>query len=420
MSPDGRFAVFPRRPPGRDDRDLFLYEFATREVRPLVQHPADDSEPTWGPDGDRLTFLSTRSGALVLWMLRVEDGRPQGEPTPISSPLSGATAMGISPAGEYYFAQKGLGADVFVVDYDPATGQVQGQPRLLTRLFQGANSRPDWSPDGKRLAFLSHRPTPQGEVRPMLIVREEATGRERILLPNAGKLGSPRLHHLAWLPDNETLMVGERVGSPSTGYRVTSHNIETGESSLLAQWQTNSVDAQLLELSPDAQDLYYAAIDKDEIRLIGRSVRRGDERQIAQIHRPGWIQGSAMSPDGRWMALVMKGTITRLDLATGAAKVLTDLDAAQLRFARGMVVSRDGRYLLFAAEDPRRTDSWSLLWRVPSAGGQPEPLGIGLYEIRHLAVHPGGRQLAFTARQSAHATEVWVLESSLLMGETDD
>jgi hypothetical protein len=73
----------------------------------------------------------------------------------------------------------------------------------------------------------------------------------------------------------------------------------------------------------------------------------------------------------------------------------------------------DGKSALFTR--------WSLsggsavtLWRVPVAGGEPEPLGLSLEGLRDVSVHPEGGKLTFTAGWPR--AEVWVMENVMGAG----
>ena len=69
----------------------------------------------------------------------------------------------------------------------------------------------------------------------------------------------------------------------------------------------------------------------------------------------------------------------------------------------------DGRSLLYTRRNG--ADRTASLWRVPAAGGPPEPLGVQAEGMRDLAVSPDGRHLAWTAGYPRR--EPWVLEHVL-------
>jgi Tol biopolymer transport system component len=79
----------------------------------------------------------------------------------------------------------------------------------------------------------------------------------------------------------------------------------------------------------------------------------------------------------------------------------------------GIEWTTDGRHLLFIKGSggfhvPGLTPE---LWRVAVDGGQPQKVGLAAQNRGTLAIHPDGRQIAFTAEEKRG--EVWVMENFL-------
>lgn len=128
--------------------DLVIVDPKTGEiVRNLTNSSWDEVSPTWSPGGDRLAFVSSRSGSPQIYAISAGGGGEQR--------LTMAGAYNTSPRwgrnGLVVFAgMDEFQSDIFTVD--PSTGAIA----RLTQ-DQGSNKDPCWSPDGRYVVFLSNR-----------------------------------------------------------------------------------------------------------------------------------------------------------------------------------------------------------------------------------------------------------------------
>jgi eukaryotic-like serine/threonine-protein kinase len=67
LSPDGRMLAVSERDPSTRTRDTWLFDLARGTDRRLTFDPADDTSPTWSPDGQRIMFTSDRKGHRNVW-----------------------------------------------------------------------------------------------------------------------------------------------------------------------------------------------------------------------------------------------------------------------------------------------------------------------------------------------------------------
>ena len=70
--------------------------------------------------------------------------------------------------------------DIYFADLDPETGKASGLPYKAVQTFEGLNSLPAFSPDGKRLVYTSLRGTGERDSG-SLVIRSLETGEEREL-----------------------------------------------------------------------------------------------------------------------------------------------------------------------------------------------------------------------------------------------
>ncbi len=142
ISPDGKLLAYASDRAGDGNLDIWVQQLS-RGAQPvrLTRHPAEESSPSFSPDGGQIVFWSARDGGglYVIPALGGEEGLLlRGR---FSGP--GFSPDGLSIATS---APGGFQASLLVM---PAAG---GSPRRLAEAFYAASS-PVWSPDGKRILF---------------------------------------------------------------------------------------------------------------------------------------------------------------------------------------------------------------------------------------------------------------------------
>lgn len=149
-SPDGLKLAFDSNRDG--NREIYLMNADGSGQRRLSVHAARDTMPGWSPDGRSIVFVSDRGGAAELWIMNAEGGHPRqlthgstdnDVPRPAWSPdgrsiayASSRVAAADNPEGK---------RRLFLVD--PSTGA----PHAITSPSFDSNAR--WSPDSSSLVF---------------------------------------------------------------------------------------------------------------------------------------------------------------------------------------------------------------------------------------------------------------------------
>jgi Tol biopolymer transport system component len=400
FSPDGRFIVYDTF--GRNaarERDIFVLSTdGSREVA-LVEHPADDLFPLWSPDGRRILFASDRAGTMDLWMIPVVDGKPQGSAALVRRNLGRILPMGMTRSGGFFYGLRTGTSDVYVASFDPGEGRMLGRAVLASHRSPGGNSAPEWSPDGKLLAYFSRRGTENfGQEARVISIRALETGEERDLAPKLAHLESIR-----WSRDGRYfLAAGSDRRSRGGLYRV---DVRSGDVAPIVQDELVTFRGLEGIWSADGEGVLYVV--RSEIRL--RSLQTAQEKSLYVAAASTRIRHLALAPEGRWLAFVSsEGTqaeiLRVMPAGGGAARELFRLAGGG---STGVEWTPDGRHLILTASGEGNPE----IWRVSLEGGQALKMAIPPDWQGSLRVHPDGHRIAFAAGQSR--SEVWVMEKFL-------
>lgn len=417
ISPDGTYVALDRQSDGAE-RDIYLYEFATGETRQLIFHPADDRAPLWTLDGKWLTFASTRSGDKQPWMIPFAEGKPAGAPRRVAPALVIEQPLGLTRKGAYVAVCNARTSNVYEASYDPDGGTISGKPELLVRRFEGTNSLPVWSPDGTKLAYISSRPASGGGSCSMIVVRDEASGREVFRLSETQV--RPLCTDLRWRHDNRTLVINALLSGeddwPNTRHELLLVDIETGGVSTLARWPLDDSERPsfALAVSPDDAYVYYAQQKGPAARVIRRRINGGQSSTIGILPESVAPQSFAISPDGQMLAVADRSTICLVDLRSQVARIRYTVATGGPSLLTGIDWTPDGNRLLFAQRD-RGEPSQSVMLSLAESESAPREIGLRMPELAHTQLHVQGRRIAFTGSDAGHWNEVWMVEHSDLL-----
>ena len=254
-SPDGRSVLFPASAAGKGE---------------LWSQPSEGGEPvkiasdvdigiggggSWSPDGSEVAFVKvTSSGGKDIW--KVNDAGEEAALTQGGLAAGSAASVRWSPTGELiaFVSQSGGEKSVWTVPAqggEPSPIATPGEAGLLLS-GSGINTQPDWSPDGREIAFASNRPR-DGETEPSwniwrvaasggetsyLMEGTHRSGRETVLTfctSGMGMCGRPRLPAACqsrWSPSITT--------SPSPDGRGTAAKSSTLRVRVTAKWISGS------------------------------------------------------------------------------------------------------------------------------------------------------------------------------------
>ena len=152
-SADGKLITYRGRPPGGiGDADIFVMNADGSDERQLTTDDEfQDNEPNFLPDGRTIVFESDRDGDTDLYRLNVSDGSGISPLLDTDGGLNEGSPA-VSPNGKLIAFNRFEGGDSGIHIVNLATGKV----RKLVDTDQFAESEPNFSPDGRSVAFVAN------------------------------------------------------------------------------------------------------------------------------------------------------------------------------------------------------------------------------------------------------------------------
>jgi Tol biopolymer transport system component len=410
FSRDGRF-LYVDLPQKEEDakHDIFAFSVDGQGETRVIEHPADDGVLGRLPGSDRLLFSSDRTGTHDAWLIDIADARPQGEPSLVRRNLGTIDPLGIDQEGRFYYRLNTQMVDIAVAAVDLVKGTLVEPPKTLPQAIVGVSYDPQWSPDGKSLAFVADsREAPGGRIDQALMIRSLGTGETRVVPTKITRFARPR-----WAPDSRSIFVVGNDGKTSLAlYRI---DVSTGEATFYVDSEPGA-NIKFMVPSAEGKFVYYTYFEFSKKRC---SIRRIDlatkeTRELFQAEAPPDIGELAVSPDGRRLAFSMPEPggpkiIKTIDLPDGTPR---DLVKLKERTSGNYIWAPGGKGIIVFKNIPKEKGQKCELWSFPAEGGEPRSLGLTVdAEARSLSLHPDGRRLAFSVRQPS--AEIWVMENFL-------
>lgn len=409
FSPDGKYLAYDLRVgDSSQQRDVFVLAVDGSRETPVVVHPATDIVVGWSPDNSRLLFSSDRSGAVGLWSLAISNGRPQGLAELIKPELGRGWSLGLTTSGALYFGARVDGPDVQIASVDFSTGQSLSPPVNPIPNYIGSNLTPEWSRDGRFLAYASRRDALSGN--PLIGILSLETGRVRELRP---ELNNFRYNEApSWSPDGRFLAV---IGGDLKGRQgILRIDTQNGQVSPIAlsqeREQLNGTD-----WSPDGKKIYYrrATPPPSDPAFIERDLASGSERVVIQRRSLGALN---LSPDGQWIA-----TPSQDDSTKSSTLILIPVFGGEPREVFRVALPDRQEYPSWAPDSSfiivrKRLSAGNggfEYWQIPISGAEPRKLNLNLNLGNNgwMSLHPDGHQVAYSSGTNRY--EVWVLENFL-------
>ena len=399
-SPDEKYIAYNfARDGNSDNHDIYLLPVNGDAEIPLITHPANDRALGWLPGSKVFLFLSDRSGTWDLWAVKLDETKVAGQAKRIYTGIGEVKPMGFTQNGKCYFGFSRRNFYTSLSPFNTETGEINmGSGKSLI----GSNYGVTWSPDGQNLAYIKIED--RNVNNPVqLIVKDLKTGEEqkpsnKSIFPVGG---------FRWSPDGKSLLVGgmEENQFRTEGYKgeIFLIDVETGQTDEILQLsdyeynvpEDDSSPLSGLEWSSDGNSFYYMFHND---RLVKHDLGTGKDKVLYKYSNfeRGILR---LSPDGQKLLFGLEYPGDKKSrLFTMPAEGGTENEVCAVQEARGFATafwSRDGNYIYFVEILGIKTN----LWRVASAGGQPEKVWSSENRVEIFDIHPDGDQVAFSIRE---------------------
>jgi len=226
---------------------------------------------------------------------------------------------------------------------------------------------PSWSPDGKRVAYVSFE-----SKKPVIYIHELATGKRIILSNEKGNNSAP-----SWSPDGSKLAV-----SLSRDNNTQVYIINADGSGLKRISRSLAIDTEP-QFSADGKSIYFTSDRGGSPQIYRMSV---DGESVGAASRVSFKHAYAtsprLSPDGKYLAYIARSGGFRLqlmDLRSGEVMALT-----QTNYDETPTFAANGKFLLYAT----RVNGRQVLAAVSTDGQVKQILSIPGSVVREPAWGP--------------------------------
>src|SRR5499433_30191 len=432
-SPDERWLVVSDKTSAEEPFSLFLLSPETGEKRRVTSPPASvvgDCSPAFSPDGQRLAFVRVIS-ALVgeIYLVSVNGGEPKrltfdgagvsnlawapnGREIVFASRLGGKNRLYRIPVeggGAEWLAATGSEAqypafsrdgsrlawrqntsdeDIFRLALKSGSENVPPVASLIVSTALEASPR--YSPDGKRIAFVSNR-SGSDEI---WVCGCDGENPIRLTSFRGPLAGSP-----SWSPDGKQIVFDCRPEGNADLYVVsaeggqprrlttdqaedivpswsrdgrwiyfTSNRFAEGRSGRLQIWKMPSGGGEATQMtkaggfepveSPDGRWLYFTQ-DRGSSAILRMPTAGGGEEPLFDFHQKNYSRIWTVTGEGTYFAEAKSNTqsaIKFFSFSTRSEKTVVEIDRILPASVSGLTISPDGKWLLFPLYAQRGSD----------------------------------------------------------------
>ncbi|MEN8194090.1 MAG: hypothetical protein ABFS12_14795, partial [Bacteroidota bacterium] len=284
LSPDGKFIVLSDG--SEENFDLYIMDANGGTPTLLFEHPTNEIDPLWSPDGRYIVFIRKTKGESFLYAVEMKEGKPVGQPFIVKEGMQNIDLVNWTASGINYRLMLDI-HDIHTLTLDPEKGTPKGKPKILDYTPTGSNVSPVWSYDGNYLAFISY------DNKPEIVILSENNREIKRFPIEAPRFSEFIFHDLRWVPDGSGLSLN--VMSPEDRSIIHHLDITTGN------WQEWPLplpanERGRTEWGPDKNSFLYT--NKKE-GIIQYNIKTGENRTIFKSKDTTWavIQRLRLSRD---------------------------------------------------------------------------------------------------------------------------
>lgn len=447
VSPDGKSICFSYQ------GDLWTVASTGGAATRLTIHEAHDAWPRWSPDGRWIAFASNRDGAYNVYVVPATGG----EPKRLTYHSMNTYPTDWSPDGTKILTYTMRGVDKFqIYSLDVRSGAMKALTDDDLLLRYGV-----YSPDGKTIAYnrgggigVWWRPRYHGSAHMGICLKSLTTGKVAPLSDYDGTelwpMFAPSGKTLYFASDRSSPGVPNIVACPVTGGRT---SLVTRFTSDAVRWPSIALNGSVIAFVR-AGELYTVSPksgDPVKLRIVAQSDdKRNNLIRLSLVNSASEIEAA---PDGKTLAMVVRGELWTLPATGGDAKRLTinnanDYDINWSPDGKKLVFSSDrgGNFNIFTIDVATRaekqvstgsSDENSPTWSpdgkriaflrsgadggiyVAAVDGSGTPVrvaesqgnnlfGVG---INSYSWSPDSKWIAFSRRDATNTNDIWVVSS---------
>jgi len=413
FSPDGRHLAFDHAGPD-GNRDLYVLDATTADVRPVLEGQAADRFMGWLPDGSGLVFLSDRGASSGIWMLPLGADSSPGEPRLLKADVWGAVPIGMSRDAAFYGVTVGY-PQVYTGAIDVENGGYLAPPGSVQPASEPQSGRGEFSPDGRYVAYTVR----DGADGFNIVVR--AVGGDDVREFPTALVRNP----IGWTPDSRGVLLFAQTRDESEAW-VERLDLATGEFQELNRHEGANRPYPGVQVARDGRSMFLiepmggpgAWQDTPDGTVELGLFELGIEDDSRRLIAPARFNGNPrLSPDGTKLAVLevdrvglQEGRLYTIPVAGGEPTAVLEFEGdltvmgQGLGWRSGAHWTPDGRTLLFQHE--------GFLKKVPAEGGPVEtvvemPEGGHGSPASRFRLHPDGSR--FLVDAGSQKGEIWIV-----------